>query len=52
MIVLVILILLALVFGIGAVIEGIAWVLLISLALLVLASWWGWTKLRGMTDGR
>ncbi len=46
-VVLVILIVLALVFGVGAVLEGIAWALLIGIALLVAAVWVGWQKLRG-----
>lgn len=46
MTVLVILILLALVFGVGAVIEGILWLLLITLVLVVAAAWWGATRLR------
>ena len=44
---LVILILLALVFGVGAVLEGIAWALLIAVVLVVAAGWMGWQKLRG-----
>lgn len=52
MVVLVILIILALIFGVGALIEGLAWGLLISLVLLALAAWWGWTKLRGAAAGR
>lgn len=43
---LVILIVLGLVFGLGAVLEGIAWALLIGLVLLVAAGWIGWQKLR------
>lgn len=50
MTVLVILLILALIFGVGAVLEGIAWVLLISVALLAFAAWWGWTKVRGIGD--
>lgn len=52
MTVLVILIILALIFGVGAVIEGIAWALLIGLVLLLVAAWWGWTKVRGVSRGR
>lgn len=44
---LVILILLALVFGVGAVLEGIAWLLLIGLVLFVVAVWVGWRRLSG-----
>lgn len=50
--VLVVLVLLALVFGVGAVLEGIAWALLISVAVLVAAVWLGWRRLRGVTRGR
>lgn len=46
MAVLVVLVVLALVFGIGAVLEGIAWALLIALLLLAAAAWFGWRKLR------
>ncbi len=49
MVVLVILIILALLFGVGAVLEGIAWAILISLVLLAVAVWYGWTKVRGVT---
>lgn len=49
MVVLVILIVLALIFGVGAVLEGLAWAFLIGLVLLVAAAWWGWTKVRGVT---
>lgn len=49
---LVILIILALIFGVGAVLEGIAWAILISLVLLAVAAWWGWTKVRGVTGRR
>lgn len=45
--VLVILLLLALVFGVGAVLEGLAWMFLITFGLLVAAAWFGWTKVRG-----
>lgn len=50
MTVLVILLVLALIFGVGAVVEGVLWVLLISAVLVALAAWWGWTKLRGVAD--
>lgn len=46
MTVLVILIVLAVIFGIGAVIEGLLWMFLIGAALLVAAIWFGWSKLR------
>jgi hypothetical protein len=46
---LVVLLLLAVVFGVGAVLEGLAWVLLIALALIVAAGWLGWQKLRGVS---
>lgn len=40
-----ILIILALIFGVGAVIEGILWVLLIGVVLLAVGLWLGWQKL-------
>jgi hypothetical protein len=46
MTVLVILLILALIFGIGAVVEGLLWMFLIGLVLVVAAGWYGWTKLR------
>jgi hypothetical protein len=46
MAVLVILVLLALVFGVGAVIEGLFWLFVIGLALLVAAVWFGWSRFR------
>lgn len=52
MTVLVILLILALIFGVGAVIEGVLWVLLISAVLVIAAAWWGWTKLRRTADRR
>lgn len=52
MAVVVILIVLALIFGVGAVLEGIAWALLIGLVLLLAAAWWGWAKVRGATGRR
>lgn len=45
---LVILVLLAVVFGVGAVIEGLFWALVVGFALLVAAAWVGWRKLRGL----
>jgi len=47
MAILVVLIVLALIFfGIGAVIEGLFWMLLIGFAFVVAAIWFGWTRLR------
>lgn len=43
--ILVILLLLALIFGVGSVLEGIAWGFLIVVALLAAAAWYGYTKL-------
>lgn len=42
----IVLLVLALVFGVGAVLEGLAWLFLITLILLVAAGWFGWTKVR------
>lgn len=52
MTVLVILLLLALVFGLGAVIEGLLWMLLVVLALLAAAAWLAWSKFREVTGTR
>ena len=49
---LVLLIVLALVFGIGAVLEGLAWLLLIAVALLVAAAWFGWSRVRRVARAR
>ena len=49
MAILVILVILAVIFGIGAVLEGLVWLFLIGLALLVAAAWFGWTKVRSHT---
>lgn len=49
MTVLIILILLAIVFGIGAVVEGLLWLFLIGLALIIAAAWFGWSKFRRAT---
>ena len=46
MTILVILVVLAVVFGIGAVIEGLLWMFLIGVALLVAATWFGWSRIR------
>ncbi len=43
---LVILLILAILFGVAAVIEGLLWVFLIGVALLVAAGWFGWSKFR------
>jgi hypothetical protein len=45
--ILVILIILALVFGVGAVIEGLFWLVLISVALFIAAAVFGFNTLRG-----
>ncbi|MFP5255162.1 MAG: hypothetical protein ACLGI8_04845 [Acidimicrobiia bacterium] len=52
MTVLVALVLLALIFGVGAVLEGLAWAVLISLVLLGIAAWYGFTKVRGSMSTR
>ncbi len=49
LVVLVVLLLLALVFGVGAVLEGLAWMFLITAALVVAAVWFAWAKVRGVT---
>lgn len=49
MTVLIILVVLALLFGVGAVVEGLLWMLLIGIVLVVVAGWYGWTKVRGTT---
>ena len=49
MTVLIILVVLALLFGVGAVIEGLLWMFLIGLALIVAAIWFGWSRLRRTT---
>lgn len=49
MTVLVVLLLLALIFGVGAVLEGLAWAVLVSLVLVVAAAWWAWSKVRAVT---
>jgi hypothetical protein len=46
---LVILLLAALVFGIGAVIEGLLWLFLITAVLIAAAAWFGWRKLRSVS---
>ena len=52
MTVLVVLVILALIFGVGAVLEGLAWAVLISLVVLAVAAWWAFTKVRGVTSRR
>lgn len=47
MTVVLVLIILALMFGVGAVLEGLAWAFLIVVALLAAAAWFGYQKLRG-----
>lgn len=47
MTVLIVLIVLALLFGLGAVIEGLLWMFLLGIVLVLAAGWYGWTKLRG-----
>lgn len=49
MTVLIILIVLALLFGLGAIVEGLLWMLLIGVVLVAVAGWYGWTKLRSTT---
>jgi hypothetical protein len=46
---LIILILLALIFGVGAVVKGILWVLLVAAVLVVAAAFVGYRKLKGLT---
>ncbi len=46
---LVILLLSALAFGVGALLEGILWALLTAIVLLVAAVWFGWRELRERT---
>lgn len=45
----IILLVLALLFGIGAVLEGLAWVFLITILLVIAAVWVAWRKLRRPT---
>lgn len=49
MAIVIILVVLALIFGVGSVLEGLAWAVLISIGLLAAAAWYGWTKVRGAT---
>jgi len=48
----VILLVLALAFGVGAVLEGLAWLLLIAIVLVAAAAWFGWSRLRRATRAR
>lgn len=48
----IVLLLAAVVFGVGAVIEGLLWMLLIGILLFVGALWFGWTKLRRLARSR
>lgn len=52
MTVLIILLILALIFGVGAVLEGLAWAALITLGLLGIAAWYGFTRVRTVTGRR
>ncbi len=47
--IIVLLVLAALIFGVGAVVEGLLWLLLIGLVLIVAAIWFGWSKFRRAT---
>jgi len=47
---LVVLIVLAALFGVGAVLEGLAWAFLIAVALIAAAAWFGWKKIRSDTS--
>lgn len=50
MIVLIVLILLAVLVGVGAVLEGLLWMFLIGFALLIAAAWFGWSRFRGSSQ--
>ena len=52
MVIVVVLVILALLFGVGAIIEGLLWAVLISLVLVAAAAWWGWSKVRGVAGRR
>jgi hypothetical protein len=43
----IVLIILALLFGVGAILEGLLWAILISFVLVVAAAWFGFNKVRG-----
>lgn len=47
---LVVLLLAALVFGVGAVLEGLLWLFLITAVLIAAAVWFGWRKFRSVTS--
>lgn len=47
---LVILLLAALIFGVGAVLEGLLWLFLVTALLLAAAVWLGWRKLRSFSS--
>lgn len=46
---LVILVVLAVLFSVGAVVQGLAWALLIAVALVAAAAWFAMQKLRGVS---
>jgi hypothetical protein len=48
MLILVVLVVLALALGVGAVLEGLLWLLLIGVVLLIAAGWYGWSKFRSV----
>ena len=52
MVILLILVVLALVFGVGAVIEGLLWAFVIAFVLVAAAFFAGWRTFRGVTGGR
>lgn len=45
-ILLVLIVLAMILFGVGAVVEGLFWMFLIGFAILIAAIWFGWSKLR------
>jgi hypothetical protein len=49
MTILIVLVVLAVLFGLGAVIEGLFWLFLITFVLLVAAAWFGYSKFRTAT---
>lgn len=48
----VILVVLALIFGVGAVLEGLLWMFLIGLVLVIAAVWFAWSRFRRATRSR
>lgn len=52
MLIVVVLVILALLFGVGAILEGLLWAILISLVLIAAAAWFGWSKVRGAAGRR